>query len=69
MIRSVRGHAVFDAPLTNLLQSLSFSSVPLRARSWRLSVLDGVLPLVLVLHRTHLIRFGMFSMVFRGNAR
>jgi len=44
-------------------QNPSFSLVPLRVRSWLLSVLDGVLPLVLVLHHTLLIRFGMFFAV------
>lgn len=41
------------------LQSLLFSSVLLRARSWLLSVSAGVLLSVLVSHHTHWIRFGM----------
>jgi hypothetical protein len=63
MIRSVGKRAVLIFPWLTGFQSPSFSLVPSRVRSWLLSALDGVLPLVLVLHHILLILFGMFLRV------
>jgi len=55
--------ALLEMQILTRLQSLLFLSVLLRVRSWLPSVLDGVLPLVLVLPHTLWILSGMYRLI------